>query len=441
MATNISQELIQRSISEQKYKNAKYRRNLVYKYLDYYSGDNTEQYIQSRFKSSTFQEVPPSCFNITRKLIDRMSRVYTEGAKRNVNKTYSSLTYLKDFKFKHIEKMTRLLGSVATQVIYKQKPTPHYDYNPVYYFDIFTDESDPFTPTAIIYPMTQAVDDVSYSDKMKWVYWDDDYYAIYDDNGALMEEYPNIYGVLPFVFTHREHQLSEFFVAGAYDIIKTNEQANILLTEMNLGMRFHLFGQYAIEGMYAEDNITRAGSDEIMVVPEGANVEILSPKANMDDAIKLLKTMIELTAQNNHLNVTFDESSADRPSSGVALKIKDLERFQDWRDDLDLWYKYEQDFYNIEKLIAKANGFNLPESMGLDFTEPEYPETKQDMIAWDEYLLAHNLTTEADLMVKYNKDLTVEEAKKIIDKNKEVNNVSKQQSPFAKLLNQAPATT
>jgi hypothetical protein len=209
---------------------------------------------------------------------------------------------------------------------------------------------------------------------------------------------------------------------------------------MNLGMRFHLFGQYAIEGMYAEDNITRAGSDEIMVVPEGANVNILSPKANMDDAIKLLKTMVELTAQNNHLHVVFDESGTERPSSGIALKIKDLERFQDWQDDLDLWYKYEQDFYRIEKVIAQVNGFSLPENMGVDFVEPEYPETKQDMIAWDEYLLAHNMTTEADLMVKYNKDLTAEQAKSILKKNKEANNATKQQSPFAKLLNQTPTT-
>ena len=440
MATMIPQDLIKKSISDQKYKNSKHRRDLVYKYLDYYSGDNTDQYITSRFKAQSFQEIPPSCFNITRKLIDRMSRIYTLGATRNVNKTYNGLSYVKDFRFKHIEKMTRLLGSVATQITFKQHPIAHYDYNPVYYFDIFTDEADPFTPTAIIYPMTQGVDDVSYTEQVKWVYWDSEYYCIHDEEGILLEEYPNVYGVLPFVFTHREHQLSEFFVAGAYDIIKTNEQANILLTEMNLGMRFHLFGQYAIEGMYAEDNITRAGSDEIMVVPEGANVNILSPKANMDDAIKLLKTMVELTAQNNHLHVVFDESSADRPSSGVALKIKDLERFQDWQDDLDLWYKYEQDFYSIEKIIAQANGFNLPDKMGVDFVEPEYPETKQDMIAWDEYLLAHNMTTEADLMVKYNKDLTAEQAKSILKKNKEANNATKQQSPFAKLLNQTPTT-
>ena len=34
------------------------RKRLVYKLLDYYSGDNTEQYIAKRFSVKAYQEVP-----------------------------------------------------------------------------------------------------------------------------------------------------------------------------------------------------------------------------------------------------------------------------------------------------------------------------------------------------------------------------------------------
>ena len=61
------------------------RKDLVYKLLDYYTGDNTEQYIAKRFSAKAYQEVPISSFNVTRRMIDRMSRIYTLGASRSLS--------------------------------------------------------------------------------------------------------------------------------------------------------------------------------------------------------------------------------------------------------------------------------------------------------------------------------------------------------------------
>ena len=431
-------EIIQRSITDQKLLNAKSRRKMVWKYLDYYAGDNTIQYIKNRFAAKAFQEVPPSCFNFTKKFIDRMSRIYNLGATRNVNKDYDSLTYKKNFKMKHIEKMTRLIGTIATQIVYSESPLPHFNYVPIYYFDAFFGD-DPYTPEALIYPLTMNVNDPSNTDKMEYIYWDSESYYIYDEDGNVKDSKPNPYGILPFIFTHRENQLTEFFTPGAYDIVAANESANILLTEMNLGMRFHLFGQYSITGLFAEDNVSRAGSDEIMIVPEGASVDILSPKANISDALSLFKSMLDLTAQNNHLYVTFDENGADRPSSGIALKIKDLERYEDWQDDIEAWRLYEQDFYEVEKVIAGTNGVKLPDTIGIDFVEPQYPQAVPDQIALNEFKLAHNLITPVEILLNENKDLTTAEAEAIINKNRELNNAAKpKQSPFATLLGKTP---
>ena len=438
-----AQLLIQESLQEQKKLYAMNRRESIYKLMDYYAGDNTAQYIEDRFSADAFREVPVSEFNVTRRMIDRMSRIYTLGATRNVNNDYDQMTYKKIHKMKHIEKMTRLVGTIATQIVFKQSPKPHFNYNPVYYFDAFFD-NDPFVPYAITYPMVQNVHDISDVSKLDYCYWDDTHYMIYDQDGNVTFEQQHNYGVIPFLFTHREHNLNEFFVTGAHDIVAANEQINILLTEASLGMRFQMFGQYVIEGMYEEEKIMRAGSTEIMVVPEGANVDIKSPTANVRGAIDLVKASLDLSAQNNHLWIPFaEDGKSERPASGVALKIKDLERFEDYQDDIELWELYEREMYQIEKIIAEANGIRLPDEMGIRFNEPNYPISVQDQIATDTFMLTNNLTTQKDLMLKYNKHLTEVEAEKLINKNKEVNEQGQEgeeRSVFNRLLNQTPAS-
>ncbi len=441
---DLALELIQESLKEQKQMYAKGRRDAIYKLLDYYAGDNTAQYIEDRFSADAFREIPVSEFNVTRRMIDRMSRIYTLGAQRNVSDRYDDMIHNKPFKMKHMEKMTRLIGTIATQVVFKQFPKPHFNYNPVYYFDAFF-EDDPFVPSAITYPMVQNVVDVTDVAGLQYCYWDKECFIKYDENGNVLEEQMHNYGILPFVFTHREHHLNEFFVAGAYDIVAANEQVNILLTEAALGMRFQMFGQYVIEGMYEEERLMRAGSSEIMVIPEPAKLDIKTPKANVREAIDLIKAILDLTAQNNHLWITFaEDGKSDRPSSGVALKIKDLERFEDFQDDIELWELYEKDLYQVERTIAKANNIALPESIGLKFNEPEYPMSVQDQIAMDNFLIQNNVITQKDLMLKHNKHLTEQEAESVINQNRETNGqgteTEQEQSVFNRLLNQAPPT-
>ena len=61
------------------------RRNEIRKHLDYYSGVSTEQYINNYFSGDAFSEIPPSLTNFTRKFINKISRIYSLGAKRNVS--------------------------------------------------------------------------------------------------------------------------------------------------------------------------------------------------------------------------------------------------------------------------------------------------------------------------------------------------------------------
>jgi hypothetical protein len=395
------------------------RRNEIRKHLDYYSGVSTEQYINNYFTGDAFSEIPPTVTNFTRKFVNKISRIYVLGANRmtgDSNERYEQLIPTKDVRMKHSERMTRLLGTVANRIHWVDGA---FDYRPIYYFEAYFDDN-PFKPSAIVYPLLNSTADLSNTSELQWEYWDSEKYGIMDGEGKLLSEIPNPYGIIPFVFTHREDQIDSFYVEGASDIVNCNEQVNIALTEMNLGMRFNMFGQPWVNGLRADQSMLRAGSNTILDMGEDGVYNITSPQGNIMEAIENIRFQIELVALNNHLFVQFAESGGEVPS-GISLMIKDLDRKEDYYDDIALWRLYEKEFYDVERIIAEYNGITLPEEFGVDFEEVEYPKTIQDQIMKDDFDIKNNLTTRAKIMVRDNKDLTVEQAQIIIDQNKIVN--------------------
>ena len=414
------EQIIQESVKDAKLEIEKARRMEIRRLLDYYTGTETDKYIDEYFSADAFREIPLYNANFTRRFVNKMSRIYTVGASRNMGDQYGYLTRKKDARLKHVERMTRLCGTIATQVIYRDDLTkPCFDYRPIYYFTAHFGDN-PFVPTAITYPILFGVDDPSVTEKLQYAYWDSERYVHYDEDGNIMDEYDHGYGVIPFLFTHKEELIDSFFVEGATDIAGCNEQVNITMTELQLGLRFQMFGQPFITGLNGDKALERAGSDTILDLPEGANFGIVSPSGNIESVIENVKFQIDLVAQNNHLYVQFAQDGGETPS-GIALKIKDLERFEDYQDDLDLWNMYEHDLYEVEKAIAGYNGISLPEELNVDFNEPEYPKTVRDQIDLDNHRLANNLTTQGKLLAEYNKDLTIEEADAIIQENKQKN--------------------
>ena len=407
---------IQESIKDLKLSNHQARRKHIEKMLDYYEGENTVKYIQNRFKSEAFKEVPPLFINFTHRFINKMARIYRTGATRNVSEQYSALTQFKNVKLKHTERLAKLLGTIAVRVSYNEM-TKQLDYHQIYHYHPFVTEEDPLTPYAISYEINSSTDDVSHDSNPAYVYLDTEKFIQYSNDGKIIKEIEHNYGVLPVAFIHREPQIDSHFVSGASDIIQANEAVNILFTELCLGGRFQAFGQPVVTGVYADSGVVRAGTDETIILPEGASFDIVSPKGDMRGLIEIIKTIMETTGANNHLHIDFNRSGGEVPS-GIALVIRDLERREDYEDYVDLWEMYEHQIYAIEKGIMSANNISLPNELGLDFTEPEYPKSTQDEIMFNQFMLDNNLTSHSKLLKSYNKDLTIEEAKSLIKENK-----------------------
>ena len=96
---------------------------------------------------------------------------------------------------------------------------------------------------------------------------------------------------------------------------------------------------------------------------------------------------------------------------------------EDYQDDKEMFRIFEHKLYKIEESIASYNGIKLPklEDFMIDFYDVEYPMTTQDQILQNNFDLQNNLTTQAHILMKNNKDLDLEAAVEQIAQNKEIN--------------------
>jgi len=414
-------EIIKSSIEEEKLNIARERRREVERLINYYTGTNTESYIHQYFNPDIYSDVPIYKINITRKFIDKMSRVYISNANRKLDgvesEEYNSLTIKKHLKMKQVERMTNLLGTPALQIFWNDMnpDKPCIDHNLIYYFNPHFDMN-PYHPSAITYPSLNPTADVYNTDKLQYEYWDKDVHLKFNESGRIIFEEDNPYGVLPFIFPRDIEQIDDFINEGATDVAAVNEQVNITMTNLQLGLHYQMLGQPFATGIYSDTPIQRVGPDTIINVPEGGTFGIASPAGDLNGVINTVKFQLELLAQSRHMNITFD-SNADRPSSGLALMIKDFEHMADYEDDIERYRSIENEIYQIEKVIASNNGISLPDNFSVEFSKLEYPTTAQEKIALETYEVEKGYTTQAELLQKRKGDITLDDAKSILEKN------------------------
>ena len=99
-----AEDIIKKSISDLKLHKSQDRRKHIEKLINYYTGTDTWKYIAGNegnyFDAKSFNEVPPYAMNLTKKFIDKKSRIYTLSPNRSLwiksaDKLYDSLMFYK----------------------------------------------------------------------------------------------------------------------------------------------------------------------------------------------------------------------------------------------------------------------------------------------------------------------------------------------------------
>tara|TARA_R110002012_G_scaffold55981_3_gene143012 strand:- start:5774 stop:7120 length:1347 start_codon:yes stop_codon:yes gene_type:complete len=386
-----------------------------YEALDYYKG-NTLEYTSDYFSDSTMQKVVAGNINITKRIIDRVSLVYmTPPIRQYTREDVTDYFIEKDLKLQRLERVTNLLDAVLLKPCWRTKE----DGSGCIEYDIITDyeplfEDDPLKPSAIIYPITSKASVMDTTPDL-WAYWDKENTFTFDETGKMYTtddnpEMINPYGVLPFIECFREGkpEFSYLDTNASNDLLATNLAINVAETNKNANVMFQSFGYLFVNGNIDSESI-QVGQDKVNFLGVDGSINIVSPPNAIPALDESIQSSYKMLSQNYHLPTSFVEGTT--ASSGVALKMRNIELTDNRKSDIIRWRDIEYKLFELERLMfAVELGQDAGDLEDVDFSESvEVLSDEEQREKWD-WELSHGLIDLADIMMQKNPDLTRDEA-------------------------------
>ena len=397
-----------------------------YEALDYYKG-STKEYVSKYFSDSTLNKVPIGNVNITKRVIDRISLVYmTPPIRLYSNEDTPDYFKEKDLKLQRLERMCNLLDGVLVKPCWRIKP----DGSGCIEYDIIMDyeplfDTDPLNPYAIVYPIAQKASVLDGTPE-QFVYWDAENTFVFDNNGKqyTTDDNPdmvNPYGVLPFIECFRDGKPETDYLDtnASRDLIQTNLSMNVAETNKNANIMFQSFGYLFVNGAGIDKDTMKIGQDKINYLGVDGSISIVSPPNAVPALDESIQSSYKMLAQNYHLPISFVEGST--ASSGVALKMRNLELTDNRKSDVIRWRNIEYKLFELERLmIAVEQGKDAGDLEDVDFSESvEVLNDQEQRDKW-EWELSKGLIDLADILMQQNPDLDREEAEAQLEERKQV---------------------
>jgi len=397
-----SKDLILASIKDHLNKVEDSRSKERSKLLDYYEGMNLERYINKFFDSDSLRQVPKVTQNITAKIIDSRGILYKNAPSRSNEAWEEKNGDLNSVMIK-TERLTHLLGSVALRIDFDDELR----YDPIVEFQPIFAPYNP-EPIGIMYPLYNHGDK---KHKPLWAVWTNESHFLCDQNGtktSVNEGDVNPYGIIPVVFAHKYPSVGgEWWRTGALDVVSMNESVNVMLTELSLSMRLGALGQPTITGI---DDATKLkmGADHPLLLPEGSSFDFKNPAGNLGAFIESIRFMVDSVTYNNNLKTKW--SQGRDAISGEALRMLDLDLTESIMADVEqIWRPFEKELFNKGRIILSANGVQIPDGNGVDFSEPRIPLSPAEERAEWEWKWTNGLASKKDWFREFNPDATEEE--------------------------------
>ena len=395
-----------------------------YEALDYYKGV-TKEYVSKYFSDSTLSKVPIGNVNITKRVIDRISLVYmTPPIRLYSNEDTPDYFKEKDLKLQRLERMTNLLDGVLVKPCWRIKD----DGTGCIEYDIIMDyeplfDTDPLNPYAIVYPIAQKAEVLDGTPE-QFVYWDAENTFVFDNNGKqyTSDDNPdmvNPYGVLPFVECFRDGKPETDYLDtnASRDLIQTNLSMNVAETNKNANIMFQSFGYLFVNGAGIDKDTMQIGQDKINYLGVDGSISIVSPPNAVPALDESIQSSYKMLAQNYHLPISFVEGST--ASSGVALKMRNLELTDNRKSDVIRWKDIEYKLFELERLmIAVEQGKDAGDLEDVDYSESTEVLNNQEQRDKWEWELSKGLIDLADILMQQNPDLTREEAEAQLEERK-----------------------
>lgn len=398
--------------------------------LNYYNG-RTREYVTPFFSDSTLSKVPVANINITKRIIDRISLCYQVAPIRNVtNDSYSDFVRDKDHKLQRFERLVNLLELVLIKPRWRDGKLE---------YDIITDfepefgGDDPMIPTAFTFPL-QSRASVTNTDEQIWAYWSDTEYFMFNksDNDKKINNNwndENPYGIMPIIplFKNGRPETNYLDTDASLDLCQGNLAINCATTTAQANLMFQSFGYVWVSGE-VDNNVLEVSPDKITKLQVDSNMGVVTPPDSINSINEYIKTQYKLLAQNYHISTSFVDGG-EQASSGVSLRLRNLELQESRKSSLEIYKKFEQELFQLERIMILAHtGTDIGELELVDFSESVEILSDQEQRERDEFDLAKGLIDEIDILTRRNPDWSREDAEEYLAERKKSNSTIKQKS-------------
>ena len=159
------------------------------------------------------------------------------------------------------------------------------------------------------------------------------------------------------------------------------------------------------------------GQDKINYLGVDGSISIVSPPNAIPALDESIQSSYKMLAQNYHLPINFVEGST--ASSGVALKMRNIELTDERKSDTTRWRNIEYELFDLERLIIAVElGQDAGDLEDVDFSESvEVLSDEEQRAKWD-WELSKGIIDLADIMMQKNPDLDRAEAEELLAEKK-----------------------
>ena len=453
----------------------------------YYSGDSDKMkaYLNKAllitYRDRDIEKTQINYINLTKKMIDQMAVVYRDPASRYFeslnptkdkegNKTASEKATL-EYNKKLPENINSIDNEAHRQAklsncsltfvtIDKVKKRIKYVVNPVYKYTVEVDDDGNLS--RIMYD--RYLKNAKGEDELYTVVWEKDKHYYLDTYGNKVKPKDNGGGVNPYgtipVAQLKMHISDDYFGEGQNDLININEQINLLLTKIitndilfategtTLAINCEFNKRSTVDGTLVSKEVETGKKHPISV--DNVRTEMVTP------SIQHITTQPYINEIKDYIDwyIKFIASMKGLNPSAILAELKDTSDYQKImdavdqmemrKDDLEPCRIYEKERYELTKLVWNTHAEEMGEQQitddgfefKVDFAEIGIHKTIQDEQLEFEFNLKYNLTTAAEFLMNKNPDLTLEQAEKIIEKNKKENDALKKQMTRLEQLTQ-----
>jgi hypothetical protein len=370
-------------------------------------------------KAATTRKSP---INVFRKVIDKLTRIYSEPVKRTVVDGTKEDEALLAWYEKILKMNTRmsvanenfnaylysLIHIVLNDIDEDGRGVPFMRTIPNHQFLVMNSSLiDPTSPDVIILCMGKIAnkkDPKQIDRKVFWVYTDSQF-VIMDGEGEIISEMmakyqmlgSNLYEILPFTYTNQSQNLV------MPSIQSDNKEMAILipllLTDLNYAVKYQAFSVFY--GIDVEDKGIKISPNVLLNFEskQGAGgdskpqFDVIKPTVDIAETLSLASSQMSLFLVTKGLRAAaIGQLGTDQFASGISKMIDESDAYDAIKKQINVFVETEDDFWNVKLrqihsywirnglLRDQTQDFSANARIVTEFTEPEPMQTRKDLI-------------------------------------------------------------